>query len=335
MSSGRVLNGTNDVMTPLLKVESLQKVFESRTGLHTKRVHAVSNVSFSLAKGQVTAIVGESGSGKSTVARLISRLITPTRGTVHFNGKVYGAKLRKRELLDLRSQVQMVFQDPFGSLNPSKTVGYHLVRPLINYRKCKNKSDAVARALETLELVGLTPAVDYIDKFPHELSGGQLQRVVIARALIVEPKLILADEPTSMLDVSIRMGILNLMRSLQRDRGLALLFITHDLASARYLSDHLFVMYAGEMVEGGPADEVVSNPQHPYTRLLLSAVPDVANHSLLDGEMARGEPPDLSAPPSGCRFSPRCPIAMDICRHKVPNRVAIDSDHWAACHAVE
>ncbi len=320
---------------PLLEVEGLSKVFESRDGFHTKKIHAVSDVSFSMRRGQVTAIVGESGSGKSTVARLISRLIAPTAGTMRFNGKAYERRLSKRQLLDLRSDIQMVFQDPFGSLNPSKTVGYHLIRPLFNYKKCRNNREALDRALEMLESVGLTPATDYLDKYPHELSGGQLQRVVIARALVVEPKIILADEPTSMLDVSIRMGVLNLMRNLQRDRGLALLFITHDLASARYLSDFLFVMYAGEMVEGGTADDVVTNPLHPYTRLLLSAVPDVARNSLLGGELAKGEPPDLSGSAPGCRFAPRCPIAMEVCSHKAPTPVKKESNHWAACHAVE
>jgi peptide/nickel transport system ATP-binding protein len=319
----------------LLEVEHLQKTFEVRAGIRTLKLHAVTDVSFTVSDGRVTVIVGESGCGKSTIVRLIARLLTPTSGTIRFGGKSYGGRLRRRELLRLRSEVQMIFQDPFGSLNPSYTIGYHLSRPLFNYRKCRTAGEARERALQTLESVGLTPAVDYIDKYPHELSGGQRQRVVIARALIVEPKLILADEPTSMLDVSIRMDILNLMRKLQRERNLAFLFITHDLASARYIGDDLLVMYAGELVEGGPVDDVVSTPAHPYTRLLLSAVPDVERNLMLEGETAPGEPPDLSQLPTGCRFHPRCPLATDVCRREAPKRVQVGANHWAACHAVQ
>ncbi|WP_217994658.1 ABC transporter ATP-binding protein [Alicyclobacillus kakegawensis] len=319
----------------LLEVEHLQKTFEVRAGLRTRKLHAVTDVSFTVSDGRATVIVGESGCGKSTVVRLIARLLTPTGGTIRFGGSSYGGRLRRRELLRLRSEVQMIFQDPFGSLNSSHSIGYHLSRPLFNYRKCRTASEARERALQTLESVGLTPAGDYIDKYPHELSGGQRQRVVIARALIVEPKLILADEPTSMLDVSIRMDILNLMRKLQRERGLAFLFITHDLASARYIGDDLLVMYAGELVEGGPVDDVVSAPAHPYTQLLLSAVPDVERNTMLEGETAPGEPPNLSQLPPGCRFHPRCPLAMDVCRKEAPKRVQVGENHWAACHAVQ
>jgi peptide/nickel transport system ATP-binding protein len=320
---------------PLLEVEHLRKTFEVRAGLKARPVHAVADVSFAVARGRVTAIVGESGSGKSTVARLIARLIAPTGGTIRFAGREYGTKLSRSELRDLRRDVQMIFQDPFGTLNPSYSIGYHLTRPLMNYRLCRTAGEARERAQAALESVGLTPGGDYIDKYPHELSGGQRQRVVIARALIVGPKLILADEPTSMLDVSIRMGILNLLRGLQRERELALLFITHDLASARYLGDDLLVMYAGELVEGGPSDAVVTAPQHPYTRLLLSAVPDVERGTLLDGETAAGEPPNLAELPEGCRFHPRCPLAMAVCRRERPRRVAAGGGHWAACHAAE
>ncbi len=316
----------------LLEVEGLGKVFAAGNALNRRPVHAVADVSFRIARGRVTVIVGESGSGKSTVARLIARLIEPTAGVVRFQGEAYVAKVRRRELSRLRRRVQMIFQDPFGSLNPHHSVGYHLVRPLKNYGKARAGAGVRGRVLQALEAVGLTPGEDYIDKYPHELSGGQRQRVVIARALIVEPLLLLADEPTSMLDVSIRMGILNLMRQLRRDRGLSFLFITHDLASARYVGDDLLVMYAGQLVEGGPADDVVERPAHPYTRLLLSAVPDVVHNPFASDRAPTGEPPNLAQLPTGCHFHPRCPQVMEVCKRVAPRRVELGGGHFAACH---
>jgi peptide/nickel transport system ATP-binding protein len=237
-----------------LEVRELSKSFAS--------LKAVDDVSFTLRPGTTTALVGESGSGKSTVARLIVQLYEPTGGSIVFDR---GAK-------SYRSQVQMIFQDPFGSLNPVKTVKHHIERPL-RIHHIVPRSRVTERVHELLDLVGLVPPEQIAAKYPHQLSGGQRQRVSIARALAVEPTVLIADEPTSMLDVSIRIGILNLMQKLRDELGLALLYITHDLASARYLADEVLVMYAGQIVEQGPTDTVLQEPRHPYTQLLISAVP--------------------------------------------------------------
>src|SRR5919206_3082432 len=221
----------------------------------------------------VTALVGESGSGKSTVARLLARLYDPSEGSVLFEGNDVSRVRRRRDVLRYRSQVQMIFQDPFGSLNPVKTIRHHVERPLRIHRVVPS-AQIEERVHELLRTVGLVPPEDVAAKYPHELSGGQRQRVAIARALAVEPTVVLADEPTSMLDVSIRIGILNLMLKLKEEHDLAFLFVTHDLASARYVADDILVMYAGQIVEQGPIEQVLADPLHPYTQLLLSAVPD-------------------------------------------------------------
>jgi peptide/nickel transport system ATP-binding protein len=319
----------------LLEVLHLSKTFTAGNAVRRQYVQAVNDVSFSIGQGKVTVIVGESGSGKSTVARLIARLIDPTSGTIRFGSDTFGVKMGRRQKLRLRSRVQMIFQDPFGSLNPFYTIGAHLVRPLKNFGQYRGMASAHDRMRQVLDSVGLTPADTYIHKYPHELSGGQRQRVVIARALMIQPALILADEPTSMLDVSIRIGILNLMKKLQQEHQLSYLFITHDLASARYLGDDLLVMYAGSLVEGGTADDVVTEPAHPYTRLLLSAVPDPANPHAAEGSTYGGEPPNLSQLPQGCTFHPRCPFAMDVCRTNVPGRTELGGGHWVTCHLHE
>ena len=236
-------------------------------------LRAVDDVSFALRRGVVTALVGESGSGKSTVARLLSRLYLPTAGTISFHGEDVSRVRGRRALLAYRSEVQMIFQDPFASLNPVKRVQHHRERPL-RIHGLAPKSQIDARVRELLETVGLVPPDEIAQKYPHQLSGGQRQRVAIARALAVEPSVVLADEPISMLDVSIRIGLLNLMADLKRELGIAFLYITHDIASARYVADEVLVMYAGRIVEQGPTDDVLQNPQHLYTRLLLSAVPN-------------------------------------------------------------
>jgi peptide/nickel transport system ATP-binding protein len=236
------------------------------------RLRAVDDVSFALRPGTITALVGESGSGKSTVARLLSRLYAPSAGTILFRGDDVSRVRRRRALLAYRSEVQMIFQDPFGSLNPVKKVQHHLERPLrIHRRASRAQVDASVR--ELLRKVGLVPPEEIAQKYPHQLSGGQRQRVAIARALAVGPSVVLADEPISMLDVSIRTGLLNLMADLKRDLGIAFLYITHDIASARYVADEVLVMYAGQIVEQGPTDMVLQGAQHQYTQLLLSAVP--------------------------------------------------------------
>ncbi len=248
-----------------LAVEGLTKEFG-------RKLRAVDDVTFSLQPGRITALVGESGSGKSTVARLLVGLYRPTRGTITFDGGDVTGLRGRRELVRYRSQVQMVFQDPFGSLNPVKTVGHHIARPLTIHRVVP-RGEVEGRVHELLRTVGLVPPHEVAAKFPHQLSGGQRQRVAIARALAVEPKVLLADEPISMLDVSIRIGILNLILDLKQ-RGIAFLYITHDIASARYVADEVLVMLRGRIVEQGPTETVLQDPRHAYTRLLLSAVPD-------------------------------------------------------------
>jgi peptide/nickel transport system ATP-binding protein len=256
-------------------VQHLGKRFPVRgtSALRREMLDAVADVSFTLRPGHVTALVGESGSGKSTVARLLARLYVPSDGKILFEGKDVADQRRRRTLLDYRSRVQMIFQDPFASLNPVKRIEHHIARPLqIHHIVPRGAVDA--RVRELLLRVGLVPPDEIAQKYPHQLSGGQRQRVAIARALAVEPSVILADEPISMLDVSIRIGILNLILQLKRELGIAFLYITHDIASARYVADEVLVMYRGRIVEQGPTDAVLQEPEHPYTKLLLSAVPN-------------------------------------------------------------
>jgi peptide/nickel transport system ATP-binding protein len=291
-------------------------------------VHAVENVSLALPQAHITAVVGESGSGKSTLARMLARLIRPTSGTLLLGGtRVPPSNRGRREYTRL---VQMVLQDPFSSLNPVHDVHYHVARPLIVHHLSDSERTLDATIVSLLERVSLTPADQFLRKYPHELSGGQRQRVAIARALAVQPRILLADEPVSMLDVSIRLGILNLLGDLRERDGLAILYITHDIASARYLADDIMVMYAGEVVESGPSQSLTDSPAHPYTQLLLSAAPDpdrVEPPSL----QGRGSPPSLVSPPSGCRFHPRCPHAMAVCAQRTPPDAQVAAGHLSAC----
>ena len=314
----------------LLEVNHLSKQFPVGGLLNSVSLHALTDVSFSVHTGEVVSVVGESGSGKSTTARLIARLIAPTDGEIRFNGVNVLEKERRGPSLRYRSNVQMVFQDPFGSLNAVHSIGHHLTRPLKIHKKTRGRGETREAMEELLRTVGLEPAAAYASKFPHQLSGGQRQRVAIARALAPDPKLLLADEPISMLDVSIRMGILNLMERLKHERGLAYLYITHDLASARYIGDRTHVMYAGRMVEGAPSEELVANPAHPYTKLLLSAVPDPRSARMR--VEARGEVPSLVDPPPGCPFAARCPHVMPVCREIMPGAVDVAPRHWVRCH---
>jgi peptide/nickel transport system ATP-binding protein len=320
-------------------------------------VHAVDDVHLTLRRGRVTALVGESGSGKSTVARLLAQLYPRTAGDLRLHGEtttVHGG----RHFREYAAQVQMIFQDPFASLNPVHTVRYHLTRALRIHHNAGSTADELEAALANLlTRVSMTPPERYLDKFPHELSGGQRQRVAIARALGADPVALLADEPVSMLDVSIRLGVLNLLRDLKERLNLAILYITHDIASARYFADETMVMYAGRMVEGGDSETVTQSPAHPYTRLLIESAPDPDR---LHGELGpetqdkgNGEPPSLIHPPAGCRFHPRCPFAMPRCTTDLPVRIEISKGagplpapgptdgaenprsagdaHWAAC----
>jgi peptide/nickel transport system ATP-binding protein len=318
---------------PLLEVRHLTKYFPVSALVKTRQVHAVEDVSFAVESGQVVALVGESGSGKSTTIRLISRLIPPTVGEILFRGSDVLKTEQKQASLAYRRQVQMIFQDPFSSLNAVYTIEHHLARPLIIHKIAQNRRDLQQRIFELLAVVGLDPAPEIARRYPHQLSGGQRQRVAIARALAVEPKLILADEPISMLDVSIRMGILNLIEQLKEERGIAYLYITHDLASARYIGDEIMVMYAGHMVEGGSCEEIMGHPSHPYTQLLLSAVPDPhAGLRTQKGIAARGEVPSLIDPSPGCLFAARCPRAMEICRQVMPGPTEVTTGHWVRCY---
>ncbi len=324
--------------TPVLEARGLTKHFAVHDGGGTGRprlpavsrpvVHAVEDVSLKLPPAHVTAVVGESGSGKSTLARLLARLISPTSGQVLLNG--HAAPRGRRRRLEYARTVQMVLQDPFASLNPLHDVRYHLSRPFRVHGLARPGAELDEKMADLLERVALTPADAYLRKYPHELSGGQRQRVAIARALAVRPQVLLADEPVSMLDVSIRLGVLNLLGDLRDREKLAILYITHDIASARYLADEIVVMYAGQLVESGPAEAVTDQPAHPYTRLLLSAAPD-PERSTQPQLRGRGAPPSLVRPPSGCRFRARCPHAMPICAEQVPPQFPAGTGHSGAC----
>ncbi|MFN8531101.1 MAG: ABC transporter ATP-binding protein [Anaerolineae bacterium] len=314
---------------PLLEVHDLTMHFPVGGMLQHHAVHALNQATFSIDQGEVVALVGESGSGKSTTARLIARLMPPTSGDIIFDGRDILKTEPAQPSLDYRRQVQMIFQDPFGSLNPVHTIGHHLERPLKIHKIAAGK-DVQAKVLELLETVGLTPADEFASRYPHELSGGQRQRVAIARALAVNPRIILADEPVSMLDVSIRMGVLNLMERLKRERGIGFLYITHDLSSARYIGDRTIVMYAGHMVESAASTELMEKPAHPYTQLLIAAVPHPESGDRT--VQARGEVPSLVDPPPGCPFAARCPHVMEVCRQTMPNRTTVAEGHWVSCH---
>ena len=313
---------------PVLEGRNLTKHFTVKRGRgffsgHAP-LHAVDGVSISLPAGAVTAVVGESGSGKTTVARMLAKILTPDAGEVLLDGEPAPTG-RPRSYA---RQVQMVFQDPFASLNPVHRIRHHLVRPLQIHDLGGDDIDAAVA--ELLRRVALEPPHQFVDVFPHELSGGQRQRVSIARALAVQPRVLLADEPVSMLDVSIRLGVLNLLADLRDRERLAILYVTHDIASARYLADTIMVMYAGQVVETSPSADLTDNPAHPYTQLLLSAAPDPERLEppTLAGS---GAPPNLVSPPSGCRFHPRCPHAMDICSQRVPPGVPVGAGHIANC----
>ena len=315
-----------------LEVRSLTKHFAVRSAFRRSHVHAVDDVSFDLRRGTITALVGESGSGKSTVARLLAHLYEPSDGAVVFEGVDVSRVRRRRDVLRYRSQVQMIFQDPFASLNPVKTIRHHVERPL-RIHGIVPPAQIDERVHQLLRTVGLVPPQDIAAKYPHELSGGQRQRVAIARALAVEPKVVLADEPISMLDVSIRIGILNLMLKLKEEREIAFLYVTHDLASARYVADDILVMYAGQIVERGPVEQVLSDPLHPYTRLLLAAVPDPATKLRAQRiEARKGRASAAVDPEEGCRFVTRCPLAIDVCSRVTPQLVEARPQQAARCH---
>jgi len=313
----------------VLKVVELTKHFSVR-GPGKNFVHAVEGVNIELHRGRVVALVGESGSGKSTVARLLAQLLRPTGGQITLNGETVDARFGRRFRRYVRD-VQMILQDPFASLNPIHKVSYVLTRSIKIHHPEASAAEREQLIDDLLQRVDLTPSERYLDKFPHELSGGQRQRVAIARALGANPQVLLADEPVSMLDVSIRIGVLNLLRDLKDRLNLAILYITHDIASARYFADDTVVMYAGQVVERGPSEEVTQRPAHPYTQLLIASAPNPdALEERAEGE-AKGEPPSLIRPPTGCRFHPRCPFAMERCTREEPPTFQLAGGHETAC----
>jgi peptide/nickel transport system ATP-binding protein len=299
-----------------LSVSGLTKEFVIRNRGRRHTLRAVDTVSFTLHSGHTVALVGESGSGKSTIARMLARLAVPTAGQIRLDG----APLPRgpRVLRRYRGQVQMVFQDPFGSLNPTHTVGYHLRRPLQLHGVANGRTETRQAVHQLLERVNLIPAGQIAERFPHELSGGQRQRVAIARALAPRPRILLADEPVSMLDVSIRLEILQLIDRLQREEDLGILYVTHDLATARYFASTVMVMYRGQIVEQGPSNQVILRPRHPYTQLLASAAPDPGSARTTTPGGMRALRGDAAPARTGCLFRTRCPSAMDVCAQPVP-----------------
>jgi peptide/nickel transport system ATP-binding protein len=316
----------------LLRVEDLKVWFEIKKGIFSKPLYvkAVDGVNFTLNTGESISLVGESGSGKTTLGKTILRLYKPTSGKIIFDGK----DISDSDLRDIRwyrKETGLVQQDPFGALPPHFTIYRILEEPLIIHN-IGNKSERRDMIYQALEEVRLTPVEDFAPKYPHMLSGGQMQRVVIARALIMRPKLVVADEPVSMLDASVRVEILELLKNMQDRHKTSLIYITHDLATVRMFTHWIFIMYAGEIVERALTQELLSNPLHPYTNALLNAIPepDPENRNILK-EVPPGEPPDLVNPPPGCRFAPRCSYAKDICTKERPREVEIKEKHWVRC----
>ncbi|KGP72789.1 ABC transporter ATP-binding protein [Pontibacillus yanchengensis] len=319
---------TKEGREPLLQVKGLTKYFK----VNKQHLKAVENVSLDIYEGETVGLVGESGCGKSTAGRTIIRLHKPTAGDVYFNGEDINQYSGKK-LKQLRREIQMIFQDPYASLNPRMTVEDIIGEALDIHGLARGKKRK-ERILELLDLVGLD--AEHISRFPHEFSGGQRQRIGIARALAVEPKFIVCDEPISALDVSIQAQVVNLLQKLQKQMGLTYLFIAHDLSMVKYISDRILVMYLGNMMELASSDELHENPLHPYTQALLSAVP-VPDPKLKDREriVVSGDVPSPLNPPSGCVFRTRCPHAMDICAKQVPEWKEVRENHFTACHLYE
>jgi len=316
----------------LLKVKNLKVHFPVKPGLFSRvreSVKAVDNVSFSIAPGETLGLVGESGCGKSTLGRAIMRLVEPTAGEIFLGGeeitRMNGAELRSR-----RRKFQMIFQDPFSSLNPRMTVEEIVGEALDIHQLTDSRSARKKRIAELLAAVGLDAV--YAQRYPHEFSGGQRQRIGIARALAVEPEIIICDEPVSALDVSVQAQIINLLRDLQQQRGLAYLFIAHDLAVVEHISRRVMVMYLGKIVELADAKTLIRGPQHPYTQALISAVPEVEPDSKRQRIILPGEVPSPIHPPGGCPFHPRCPIAEARCKTEIPLWREVSKNHFAACH---
>lgn len=315
-------------MSNILELNNVRKEFH--TSSSKRAIVAVDNVSLKLEKGKTLGIVGESGSGKSTLGRLMLRLIEPTAGEINFDD-VNLLKLKNTELRKIRSKMQMIFQDPMSSLNPRMSIRQLVSEPLEIHRNLK-ASEQNAAVEEIITKVGLEKSA--LDKYPHEFSGGQRQRISIARAVINNPSLIVADEPVSALDVSIQSQILNLLMDLRNDLNLSFVFISHDLSVVRHIADEVAVMYLGNIVEIAPADQLFSNPQHPYTQALISAIPQVEKEKRVNRIILKGDIPNPADAPSGCYFHPRCPIAIDKCSSVAPALKITGANHLTSCHLV-
>ena len=325
--------------TPIIDVKDLKVYFPIRKGIFGKTLYvkAVDGVDLSISEKEIITVVGESGCGKTTLGKTIAGLIKPTGGKILYKGKDL-RKLSRMEYKEYRRSVQMIHQDPFSALNPTKTVYQILSSPLKRWGFARSRAELIKKVSELLEVVGLTPPSDFLFKYPHQLSGGQRQRVVVARAISVNPKVVVADEPITMIDVSLRIGLLDLLLDLRERLGTAYLFITHDFGAARYFAakggGSIAVMYLGKIVEQGPAEDVIHDPLHPYTKVLLSAVP------VPDPELTRKKKtiklksldiPSPINPPPGCKFHTRCPESMDICSKKEPKLVEVKPNHYVAC----
>ncbi|UGA55261.1 ABC transporter ATP-binding protein [Vibrio sp. VB16] len=319
----------------LVEGNNLVKDFPiNSNALKQPMMRAINDVSFKMYKSRGLAVVGESGSGKSTTAKMIAKMYAPTSGEIIYKGTNIQNIKKRADLKRYREGVQMVWQDPFGSLNPTHNIFHHIARPLLIHKKVRsgNKKELQERVYELLLQVGLTPAKETAEKFPHQLSGGQRQRVNLARNIAVGAEVVLADEPTSMLDVSIRAGVLNLMEEMKFEKQMSLLYITHDIATARYIAEDLAVMYVGHMVEWGDTEEIIHDPQHPYTQLLISAVPDPKKsiHETLQGN--KGEIPLWTPSSTGCPFAGRCTHAMARCSEQLPEITQLSNNHFVRCY---
>ncbi len=320
----------------LLEVKGLVKHFPIHRGILFNKqvgaVKAVDGLNFSVKQGETLGLVGESGCGKSTTGRLILRLIEPTAGEVKFEGRDV-TKLSASEMREVRRDMQIVFQNPYASLDPRMTIGDSIAEPLLVHNVYKTRAEREKRVRELLDRVGLNPM--YSERYPHEFSGGQRQRIGIARALAIKPKFIVADEPVSALDVSVQAQVLNLLEDLQKEYGLTYLFIAHNLSTVEHISDRVAVMYLGRMVELASSVELYSNPKHPYTQALLSAVPEPDPTKKKQRVILQGDIPSPVNPPSGCTFHTRCPFATDLCKAEAPEWRDTGNEHFVACHHVD
>ncbi|WP_218839232.1 ABC transporter ATP-binding protein [Evansella halocellulosilytica] len=320
---------------PFIEINHLKKYYDVGSGFKDlfkkteTKIKAIDDVSLQINEGEILGLAGESGSGKTTTGEVLIRLQDPTAGEIFIDGRDI-AKIRGKKEKEFRKDVQMIFQDPYETLNPRFTIFRTIAEPL-KIQGLKDQEQIMNRVIKALEIAELRPAQDYLQRFPHELSGGQRQRVAIARGIVNDPKFIVADEPVSMLDVSIRAGILNLLKRLRSEMGLTMLYVSHDLSTIKYLCDRIAIMYLGKIVEIGSVNEVINNPQHPYTKTLLSAVP-VADPDIVRERMqVTDEVPDQIHLPEGCRFTPRCPFATDECKTCDHELRKLGDDQFSAC----